>query len=85
MIVLKKLHINISKRINVYNNVLVIMLNHKTQIIRYAMIFVNIIKMENINSVWIHVQETIHSQLIYQIFKEIIVYQIVQLILTDII
>ena len=61
------------------------MLNQKTQIIRYAMIFVNIIKMENINSVWIHVQEVIHSQLIYQILKEIIVYQIVQLILTDII
>ena len=45
-------------------------------------IFVNIIKMENINSVWIHVQEVIHSQLIQM--EEIIVYQIVQLIMMDI-
>ena len=77
--------LHIQKVILVYNNVLEIMLNHKTQIIRYVIIFVNIIKMENINSVWIHVQEVIHSQLIYQIHKEIIVYQIVQLIMMDII
>ena len=83
MIVLKKLHINISKRINVYNNVLEIMLNHKTQTIIYVINLVNIIKMENINIVWIHVQKTIHSQLIQM--EEIIVYQIVQLIMMDII
>ena len=76
--------LHIQKVILVYNNVLEIMLNHKIQIIRYAMIFVNIIKMENINSVWIHVNNHINIQLIYQIIKEIIVYQIVQLILMDI-
>ena len=75
--------LHIQKVILVYNNVLVNMLNHKIQIIRYVIIFVNIIKMENINSVWIHVQEVIHSQLIQM--EEIIVYQIVQLIMMDII
>ena len=77
--------LHIQKNILVYNNVQVNMLNHKTQIIRYVINLVNIIQMIIINIVWIHVQEVIHSQLIYQILKEIIVYQIVQLIMMDII
>ena len=76
--------LHIQKNILVYNNVQVNMLNHKTQIIRYVINLVNIIQMIIINIVWIHVQEVIHSQLIYQILKEIIVYQIVQLIMMDI-
>ena len=76
---------NILKKKFVYNNVQVIMLNQKVKITRYVINLVNIIQMIIINIVWIHVQEVIHSQLIYQILKEIIVYQIVQLILTDII
>ena len=76
---------NILKKKFVYNNVQVIMLNQKVKITRYVINLVNIIQMIIINIVWIHVQEFIHSQLIYQIPKEIIVYQIVQLILMDII
>ena len=75
---------NILKKKFVYNNVQVIMLNQKVKIIKYVINLVNIIQMIIINIVWIHVQEVIHSQLIYQILKEIIVYQIVQLIMMDI-
>ena len=75
---------NILKKKFVYNNVQVIMLNQKVKITRYVINLVNIIQMIIINIVWIHVQEVIHSQLIYQILKEIIVYQIVQLIMMDI-
>ena len=76
---------NILKKKFVYNNVQVIMLNQKVKIIRHVINLVNIIQLIIINIVWIHVQEFIHSQLIYQIPKEIIVYQIVQLIMMDII
>ena len=75
---------NILKKKFVYNNVQVIMLNQKVKIIRHVINLVNIIQLIIINIVWIHVQEFIHSQLIYQIPKEIIVYQIVQLIMMDI-
>ena len=73
------------KIINVYNNVQVIMHNQKVKIIRYVINLVNIINKENINIVCLNVLVLIIIQLIYQIIKEIIVYQIVQLILMDII
>ena len=76
---------NILKKKFVYNNVQVNMLNQKVKIIRYVINLVNIINKENINIVCLNVLVLIIIQLIYQIIKEIIVYQIVQLILMDII
>ena len=75
---------NILKKKFVYNNVQVIMLNQKVKIIRYVINLVNIINKENINIVCLNVLVLIIIQLIYQILKEIIVYQIVQLIMMDI-
>ena len=72
------------KIINVYNNVQVIMLNQKVKITRYVINLVNIINKENINIAYLNVLVLIIIQLIYQILKEIIVYQIVQLIMMDI-
>ena len=76
---------NILKKKFVYNNVQVIMLNQKVKIIKYVINLVNIINKENINIVCLNVLVLIIIQLIYQILKEIIVYQIVQLIIMDII
>ena len=75
---------NILKKKFVYNNVQVNMLNQKVKIIRYVINLVNIINKENINIVCLNVLVLIIIQLIYQILKEIIVYQIVQLIMMDI-
>ena len=77
-------HMNILKKKFVYNNVQVNMLNQKVKIIRYVINLVNIINKENINIVCLNVLVLIIIQLIYQILKEIIVYQIVQLIMMDI-
>ena len=76
---------NILKKKFVYNNVQVIMLNQKVKIIKYVINLVNIINRENINIAYLNVLVLIIIQLIYQILKEIIVYQIVQLIIMDII
>ena len=76
---------NILKKKFVYNNVQVIMLNQKVKIIKYVINLVNIINRENINIAYLNVLVLIIIQLIYQILKEIIVYQIVQLITMDII
>ena len=76
---------NILKKKFVYNNVQENMLNQKVKITRYVINLVNIINKENINIVCLNVLVLIIIQLIYQILKEIIVYQIVQLILMDII
>ena len=76
---------NILKKKFVYNNVQVNMLNQKVKITRYVINLVNIINKENINIVCLNVLVLIIIQLIYQILKEIIVYQIVQLIMMDII
>ena len=75
---------NILKKKFVYNNVQVIMLNQKVKITRYVINLVNIINRENINIAYLNVLVLIIIQLIYQILKEIIVYQIVQLIMMDI-
>ena len=75
---------NILKKKFVYNNVQVIMLNQKVKIIKYVINLVNIINRENINIAYLNVLVLIIIQLIYQILKEIIVYQIVQLIMMDI-